>query len=406
MDLTKRERVLWVAGWVLMMAAGAFGQAPPNDYFTNATVLSGTSITFTGTLAGATTEAADPQSFWQSSVWWTWTAPTSSRVVIEILRAPAANNLTNALLFVYTGDDENSLTGIPYGANSFQSPQGRYVSFMAAAGTSYKVEVAGTGTEPFSLRLTATNPPVFVCQPGDCTVSPYGSAFFSALASGLQSDATFFPRSARASYQWKRDGVPMPGETYPSLLIHYVTTNEAGAYSVVASNAGGVTESRAAILTVVETNPIPRLAAVRPVNASAISFSMRAEPGRWYKVESSQDLQTWGNPVWLQATNELISISLARLGATHFVRASLDVPTEVCVAQLKRLWWGQNLFAIEEQQSYYALVMFDQIAAYIPRDGQFITYPCPEGGIYAVITVGVLPTCSLHARGHAITGAQ
>src|SRR6266699_2457135 len=61
---------------------------PSNDNFADRTVLSGTSITFTGRLAGATAERIgdwyepDGYPFTGSSggpsVWWEWTAPEAS----------------------------------------------------------------------------------------------------------------------------------------------------------------------------------------------------------------------------------------------------------------------------------------------------------------------------------------
>jgi hypothetical protein len=56
--------------------------------------VTGSSITFTGTLAGATLEDMETNAVhWGDdpapdlgSVWWTWTAPQSSTVVIQILR--------------------------------------------------------------------------------------------------------------------------------------------------------------------------------------------------------------------------------------------------------------------------------------------------------------------------------
>src|SRR5437660_7808955 len=66
---------------------------PPNDNFADRIVLSGTSITFTGTLAGATAEWIgdwfEPNGYpftccspGAPSVWWEWTTPESSAVTL------------------------------------------------------------------------------------------------------------------------------------------------------------------------------------------------------------------------------------------------------------------------------------------------------------------------------------
>src|SRR5882672_1616496 len=132
---------------LLASVADALGQSPPpNDNFADGTVLTGSSITFTGTLAGATLESAETNTAFSfsslpgGSVWWTWTAPASTTVVIAIVRDSSANT-TNAFLEVYAGTSLNALTGID--GNTFMAPVGRYVAFAATAGAAYQFRVRG-----------------------------------------------------------------------------------------------------------------------------------------------------------------------------------------------------------------------------------------------------------------------
>src|SRR5438309_1647345 len=73
---------------------------PPNDNFTNRTSLTGSLIDFSGTLAGATLEGTNEARGGPTltnqyqlnapiteSVWWTWTAPESTFVTLEILNS-------------------------------------------------------------------------------------------------------------------------------------------------------------------------------------------------------------------------------------------------------------------------------------------------------------------------------
>jgi hypothetical protein len=394
----------------LILATSALAQTPPNnDDFAHSTVLTGSSITFTGTLVGATVEPAETNSSFAwgwplgRSVWWTWTAPESTAVVVAIQPEGWANT-TNAVLSVFGGTDLNALSSLGYlEANEFTKPPCGYVRFLATAGTSYQIRVSaytnsGSVGGPFTLKLTATNPPVFVVQPQDCTVSPYGSAFFSAIATGAQPYL-----SPLTVYQWYFNQVPIPGEIYPSLIVHGVTTNQVGTYSVTASNLGGVSQSAVVSLTLVDTNPVPRLSPLRPISSSLLPFSLTGEPGRWYKVESSTNLHDWINPIWLQLTNPTTLVSVPRLAPNHFIRASLNVPTDVCVAQLKQLWWGVHLFRINnsfpDSQPYG---LYDA-RPYCPTNSDGFFLLCPEGGRHdAGGSVRNPPTCTLQSHGHVI----
>jgi hypothetical protein len=390
---------------MLALATATFAQSPPaNDDFADRIALTGSPLTFTGTLAGATYEVAEPSGAYGAtgggSVWWTWTAPTDSRVVIEI---PSNPFTTNAELEVYAGTALNALALVDQ--NMFGFPPGRYVSFMAYPTNTYQFRVGGIGTQPFSLKLTATNPPIFIFKPQNCVVSPLESAFFSAMATGPATTYSMFtPIPSPTSYQWSFNGAPIPGQTSPSLILHNVTTNQAGSYSVIASNIGGVTESDPATLTVIETNPVPQIIALQPTNSSRAPLVLAGEPGRWYRVESTPTFPfpAWQLGVHLQLTNTPEIISLSKLDPNHFVRAALDVRTDVCIAQLKQMWWGQKVFAIEARLLPNAAgVGFTPIKPYIHLTPQGNIIGCPEGGTYASFGPLTNPaTCTLSTIGH------
>src|ERR1022692_3150138 len=88
----------WLIGIVwLAFSLPSIGQTPPpNDNFSNRTVLLGNDVAFSGTLAGATLEPGE--TVWgeltnyggideKQSVWWTWTAPQTSLVTVEMTGA-------------------------------------------------------------------------------------------------------------------------------------------------------------------------------------------------------------------------------------------------------------------------------------------------------------------------------
>jgi hypothetical protein len=393
--MNQRKFTLCAAALMLAAVSPTFAQSPPaNDAFANRIALTGSSLTFTGTLVGATYEPGDGSvpgdALFGGSVWWTWTAPTISRVVIEIPPTPFT---TNAELEVFTGTAINALTFV--NKSHFGFPPGRYLSFIAYPTNSYQFRVIGSGTQPFSLRLTVTNPPIFVSQPQDCVVSPLESAFFGAIATAPSPSAT--------SYQWSFNGVPIAGQTSPSLVIHSVTSNQVGSYSVIASNIGGVTAGGSATLTVIDTNPVPQIAALQPTNSSKALLFLSGEAGRWYKLESSPDLNYWFF-VMRQLTNASDIFSLYRFDPINFARASLDVPTDACVGQLKQLWWAQKVWLIETRRFPNDVVSLDELRPYVPLTPQGNIYPCPGAGMYAIGgTATNPPTCSLSTVGHILT---
>ncbi len=117
-----------------------------------------------------------------------------------------------------------------------------------AAGVWYPVRVsAGNLLYPTvtstNILITITNaggtaPPAFTTQPQSQTVTNGGSATFSAAASGSP------------SFQWRHNGASLAGATSATYNIPTTSTNDAGDYTVVASNTGGSVTSVVATLTV------------------------------------------------------------------------------------------------------------------------------------------------------------
>jgi hypothetical protein len=275
--------------------------------------------------------------------------------------------------------------------------------FNGTGGTTYQFRAHGSWPNPFTLQLVATNPPIFIAQPQDTIVSPHATAVLCAQTTGLFQPPQSYPQQGGVSYQWLFNGSPLPGQAYPCLLIHDATTNNAGLYSVIASNSGGTTLSSSATLTVVDTNPIPRLAALHPTDTNSLPFSLTGEGGRWYKIESSANLQNWINPVWLQVTNSTTLLGVPRLGSATFARAALNVDTDTCVAQLQQMRWAVRLYTIEDRRSSTDAYSLADLLRYIPPTPSAQLPTCPEGGTYET---GVLtpnsPTCSLTAHGHVL----
>ena len=91
------------------------------------------------------------------------------------------------------------------------------------------------GSKDPHLAMTAAPQPL--------TVAPGASVAFSAQATG-----------PRPSYQWRKDGVNLPGATLSTLLLDQTTAADRGTYSVWIGNAAGVLAPAPAALSFLDTN--------------------------------------------------------------------------------------------------------------------------------------------------------
>ena len=88
--------------------------------------------------------------------------------------------------------------------------------------------------------LTVQTDLMIMQQPGDQTVCEGAPATFTVEADG----------TPPLSFQWRLDGIDIPGAVEPTLLIEAVTVEDAGVYDVAVSNPCGVVISNPARLTV------------------------------------------------------------------------------------------------------------------------------------------------------------
>jgi len=130
------------------------GPAPANDNFANRVVLSGTTATDVSYTGGATVESSEPNHgpFGpDKSIWWEWVAPKTGLVTVSTRGSAAPSELA-----AYTGNAVNALIRVGRVGYGNRENETR-VRFIAAAGTSYKIAVAGrfdTGT----IRLSINQP--------------------------------------------------------------------------------------------------------------------------------------------------------------------------------------------------------------------------------------------------------
>ena len=149
-------------------------------------------------------------------------------------------------------------SGLPVTFTLVSGPATLSGSTLALTGTAGTVVVRATqaGNANFAAAnavdrtftvINATPPPVIAQAPSSRTLNAGDSTTLtvSALGEGV------------LTYQWLKDGSPLPGATAATLTLANVTPAQAGLYRVEVTNAGGTTRSAAATLTVTNTATAP-----------------------------------------------------------------------------------------------------------------------------------------------------
>ncbi|MEO6034471.1 MAG: choice-of-anchor V domain-containing protein [Verrucomicrobiota bacterium] len=136
----------------------SFVPAPANDNFVNAQILSGNSVTQTGSNVAASKQSGEPNhagSVGGASVWYRWTAISNGVVLLD-----TKGSLFNTLLAVYTGNAVSSLTSIASDDQSGGNNTSE-LSFTALAGTNYQLAIDGVSaaTGAYVLNLNFLLPP-------------------------------------------------------------------------------------------------------------------------------------------------------------------------------------------------------------------------------------------------------
>ncbi len=259
-----------------------------NDHFASSLVLTGASGTVSASTRGATRQAGETNHagvFGSNSIWFSWTAALSGEAIFQTIGSGF-----DTLLGVYTGGSVAALTVVAADDNSAGGTASR-VTFSAVAGSTYRIAIDGPAGARGLARLTwaGPTPPTILAQPLSTNVTAGSAATFSVTAVG----------SAPLAYQWRHQGTNLTDNLYvsgahsPLLAFNKVQAANAGAYTVVITNAYGAITSAPGNLIVVDN---PRVVFVEeaaghsgafvrvPVeiqslgNEHAVSFSLTFDP--------------------------------------------------------------------------------------------------------------------------------
>ena len=162
------------------------------------------------------------------------------------------------------------------------------------------------------------DPPVWVRHPSPVFAAVGSAATFQTAILGY----------GPIAYQWRKNGVDLPGETQPELRISSVQAGDQGVYSTIATSSAGPTTNRAAALTIIVkpfliTQPLPQTNLV----AEGQSATFYVEAGgdlplsyRWQKnglsvtnaiLNSHRSLFTLANATFTSSTRITVVVTNA-----------------------------------------------------------------------------------------------
>ncbi len=218
-----------------------------NDDFAERIVLSGAEVSADGDNGHATVESIElglAGGNVTKSIWWSWVAPESGAVAVDLL-----GSFSNARLDIFTGTKLLDLKASDVAA-AVNPDRTSVVRLRVSGGTNYFLRVSLSAGFDASLagvvklkiqRLGADLPPEIRVDPVDVqAVEREGNPKFEVQAWSVSA----------LSYQWRFNETPIVGATNSTLVLGRVRADQEGDYDVVVANAGGTLTSRKAHLTV------------------------------------------------------------------------------------------------------------------------------------------------------------
>ena len=226
----------------------SYNLSPINDFFADATEVSGDFFSVTGTNRSATEESFEQNNPHAGtgrgkSIWWKWTAPADGDFTIN-----TAGSGFDTVLAVYTGTNTGSLTEIASNDDRSALDWGSQVTFPAVAGTTYQIAVDSFRDDSageVTLNGFRSGMLNIIRQPASLSVELGKRAVFdvSVLSGGA------------VAYQWFLNDMAIPGQTSANLVIDPVRAEDFGNYKVEVSNSENLVTSETAILSEKQTPP-------------------------------------------------------------------------------------------------------------------------------------------------------
>ena len=181
------DRVLPLLFVIMALLSGvAQAQAPANDLFANAQVITSVSGNVSGTNVNATTETGEATitdgRSGGNSIWFSWVAPASGSFTFSLTTD------FDSQLAVFTGTAVGSLTSIA--ESDALGSGGDSVTFQTVEGASYRVRVTGFSSQAGNLTLNWVGNPVHGMIFSFTSVKRSGSYPYAGVVEG--SDGNFY----------------------------------------------------------------------------------------------------------------------------------------------------------------------------------------------------------------------
>jgi hypothetical protein len=278
---------------------------PANDDFADRIMLSGVTFETNGSTVDASLESGEPlgDSFADKTVWWSWTAPESRKMVVWLGNVSATFQVR---VFSGTTLSSLSLLGGGYGSSSLD----------AQAGQTYAIQAESRSHGTFTLNIAPVLQP-----PNDHFTNAFTLSGISASATGIGMGATLEPGEPAHTYSndgslWWNWTAPANGLVrlfsqqavivYGGDSVNSLTnvTDPRRPYNSVSFVARAGVTYRIAVyawsvqpfdlfLTAPAPPPNPELASMRRLANGSFEFQFDTIMGQTNVIDASTDLINW-----------------------------------------------------------------------------------------------------------------